>query len=111
MKANQTERRRHRRFDVACPTVLSGPQSGDAKGTSVNVSDGGMLLAMPASTLPETGEEVELQFRVPRRTPNTYLLEAFTCRARVVHHRGTPGSPDPAVGLQFHDPLDLQIEV
>lgn len=111
MGTRATERRRHRRFEVACPTTLLAPAVGEAKATSVNVSDGGMLLAIPSARLPRPGEQVELRFRVPRRTPNTFLLEAFSCRARVVRHEGTPEVSDHAVGLEFQAPLDLGIEV
>ena len=104
-----SERRRHKRYRVPCPVRLSGGPAGEAAGKTANVSDGGLLVALPRRTLPACGSLVDVLLRVPRSTPNTYMLEEFTSRARVVRHE-TSGSRASAA-LQFLRPLELAVEV
>jgi hypothetical protein len=104
-----SERRRHTRYRVPCPVRLSSGPAGEAAGKTANVSDGGLLVALPRQALPACGSLVDVLLRVPRSTPNTYMLEEFTSRARVVRHE-TSGSRASAA-LQFLHPLDLAVEV
>ena len=53
-----------------------------AQTRSVNISDGGALLSLPADAAPESGADVLLRFAVPRATPNTYMLEEFVCHGQ-----------------------------
>jgi hypothetical protein len=104
-----SERRRHKRYPVPCPVRLSSSPAGQAAGKTANVSDGGLLVAMPRQKLPAPGSLVDVLLRVPRTTPNTYMLEEFTSRARVVRHETSTGRASAA--LQFVCPLELAMEV
>lgn len=106
------ERRQHRRQDLLCPMVveLSG---GDALGSTrtINISDGGVLIALPSDALPAPGTEVKVTFSVPRSTPNTYMLEQFACSGQVVRQDSFPDEELTGVALRFDHPIDLMLEV
>jgi len=106
------ERRKHKRFDMECPCrVTDGAGRLLAQSRGINISDGGMLLAMEDGQPPKHGARVHLDFSVPRSTPNTFLMEEFACKAFVV--REEPGADDcpVRVAVEFHRPMDLEIEV
>jgi c-di-GMP-binding flagellar brake protein YcgR len=82
-----------------------------ARTKTINVSDGGALVPMYASAMPEPGKKVHVRFSVPRSTPNSYMLEGFSSEATVVRHH-TEGDEDlTCVGLEFDPPLNLAIDV
>ena len=81
------------------------------RGRVRNISDGGVLVALPQRPLPACGSQVDVNLRVPRATANTYMLEEFTCRAQVVRHQGREGSPAAMVALAFTQPVKLALEV
>ena len=106
------ERRKHKRHALECPirmTDVAGKLL--AAGRGINVSDGGMLFPVPHEARPQRGARIHLDFSVPRSTPNTFLMEEFTCKAFVV--RGEPSNADGPVhvAVEFERPLDLEIEV
>ena len=96
---------------------------GDAAGTpssagpvvrTRDVSDGGCYVVVPAEAEVLGAEEwptVELQLRIPRTTPNTYMLESVTTAAQL-RRREKLGESKRASGLAFEfvRPLDLQLE-
>lgn len=105
------ERRRHKRHPMPCPVRLSLPGAAEAAGKTADVSDGGILIALPRQLLPACGSLVDVLLRVPRSTPNTYMLEDFTAQARVVRHITSSAGDPIAAGLQFVQPLALALEV
>lgn len=105
------ERRRHRRFAVPCPVRLSQGEAAEAAGKTANVSDGGMLVTLPQQFLPACGSLVDVLLRVPRETANTYMLEEFVSRARVIRHDALRGGGRAAAALEFVHPLELGLGV
>lgn len=106
------ERRAHERWNLACPvTIVQAGGSFYASGKTLNVSDGGAFVTVPAEDWPDAAEETELTIRlsVPRSTPNTYLLEDFHANARVVRTRPANGE-DFAVALEFIQPIPLNLD-
>jgi len=112
MTGTDNERRRYKRQNLPCPTVVE-LSDGLALGSTrtINISDGGVLITLPADALPDPGTEVKVTFSVPRTTPNTYMLEQFSCGARVVRLAPVPDGGHTGVGLQFDQPMDLMLEV
>ena len=86
---------------------------GDALGSTrtINISDGGLLVALPSDALPAVGTKVNITFSVPRSTPNTYMLEKFACSAMVVRHDPFDDEKLTGVALRFDQPVDLMLEV
>ncbi|MCJ7545044.1 MAG: PilZ domain-containing protein [Phycisphaerae bacterium] len=105
------ERRRHKRFAVPCPVRLSQGDAAEATGKTANVSDGGMLVPLPPQMLPACGNVVDVLLRVPRQTPNTYMLEEFVSRARVVRYDALADREGAGAALEFVHPMELGLEV
>ncbi len=111
MSQGEQERRKHKRINLTCPmSLLADDGSRAADGKVRNISDGGVLAALPRKPLPAEGSLVDVNMRLPRSTDNTYMLEEVSCRAKVVRH--VPGDASTAsLALEFTTPLDLALEV
>ena len=77
----------------------------------MNISDGGMLVPLPADAAPTPGTRVELDFSVPRSTPNTFLFERLSAKAFVVRNQPSGTDHECHVAVRFERPLDLGLEV
>ena len=105
------ERRQHTRLPLPCPARLVDETGRHlASGKTVNISDGGLLMPIEPDAAPQPGQQLDLKLSVPRSTPNTFLMQAFTAKAIVVRH---DQSDDGAgrVAVRFEPPLDLDLEV
>lgn len=107
------ERRRHERFDLSCPLVVTDADGRELlRARTVNVSDGGALLA-PVAGAPAKGAKVRVLLRVPRTTPNTFMYEEFETAAAVVRLDGpadAKGDPAaPAAAVKFARPMSLEL--
>jgi c-di-GMP-binding flagellar brake protein YcgR len=112
MARRDVERRRHKRFPLPCPARIIAGGSREARGKTVNVSDGGMFVAIPISSpLPACYEAVDVVFSLPRSTPNTYMLEEVSSTARVLRHQALKNDRLAGLALQFAKPLNLAVEV
>lgn len=106
------ERRRHKRYEVACPVSLAGDEAdAPARSKGINISDGGILFPLRGKTLPGVGARVHVGFSIPRSTPNTFLMEEFSSKAIVVRTEPAGGRRPARVALRFEQPMDLGIEV
>jgi len=105
------ERRKHKRQELACPMAMSD-RAGQcvARGRTANISDGGALVPIVSGDTPGEGQVVEVRFSVPRSTPNTFLYEEFTSPARVVRRKRRSRSRPACIAIQFHKPLELDLE-
>ena len=112
MSKNREERRRYKRFDLPCPIdVCDGEGNVLTSTRAANVSDGGVFLPVPVQAAPPLGSKLQINFRVPRSTPNTYMLEEFSSSARVARHQPLVDNSAAGVALQFARPIRLQLEV
>ena len=77
------------------------------------MSDGGALLQAPADQELAPGEPVKLLLRVPRSTPNTYMLEDFSSGANVVRRQPAADAAGPGqyLAVRFSEPLSLELAV
>ena len=106
MSDSGTERRAYKRFAMPCPSQVANPDAAESvKGKALNVSDGGMFLAMPVRDLPPQDTTVRVRFSVPRSTPNTYMLEDFACKAQVVRHEAL--TDDSLAGVALKSSLSV----
>lgn len=113
--ATASERRAHRRFQVVCPIVLCDARGREvAASRTVDVSDGGALLAVRAAPRGEAqalgvgGQVMHVTLRVPRQTPNTLMFQDFTTQARLVRAQRLGG--DMRFAIQFAAPLALELD-
>ena len=111
MKGSKSERRKHTRVAIPCLIKLvnlDGRTFQDAN--AENISDGGAFLTVPVDALPPFDTELEVAFSLPRSTPNTYMLEDFVCKARVVRHQPMAESNRAGLALQFNKKQRLMLE-
>ena len=116
MAKSVAERRRHKRYRVPCPASLlragKGSQKEEAvQARAVDLSDGGAMLAVPIKAVPHVSEKVRVVLNVPRETPNTRMLEEFSCEARIVRHQMLVDNSYAGVALQFVSTQPLALEV
>jgi c-di-GMP-binding flagellar brake protein YcgR len=110
------ERRRHKRHRVSCPVSLVASAKGKGseetvRTRTVDVSDGGAMLAVPIKVVPRLSERVRVVLNVPRQTPNTRMVEEVSCEARVVRHQPMEDNEVVGVALQFQQVQALGLEV
>ena len=106
------ERRAYKRFTMPCVSEIGDVNGADGiKGKAVNLSDGGLLVAMPVETLPARDSMVRVNFSLPRSTPNTYMLEDVACKAKVIRHEPMKDDSMAGVALKFTEPVSLMIEI
>jgi len=97
---------------LGCPVVLTGGDDEPlASAKTLNVSDGGALVPIPPEEVPACGTEVSIRLSVPRSTPNTHMLEEFSCRGRILRHQPLASDRLAGVAMQFVKPQELSLEV
>ena len=106
--AVSAERRQHQRFDVPCRLRLELPDGHGLRARAINVSEGGAYFV--GEKVPDVGQEVSVRPGVPRDTANTFFLEQFAARAKVIRH-DAPHEVGEGVGvaLRFENPLPLDL--
>ena len=112
MPKQQYDRRKYYRTDVSCPvTVSAAGHSGQAKGNTLNLSDGGALLTIPINSMPGLAERVAVQLSLPRTTPNTRMYEDLASQATVVRHQPMIDERLVGVAIRFSKVMKLNLEV
>jgi len=123
-RPGKSERRKFQRYELACPVALyfdalAAPEA-QARSRTDNISDGGCYVTVAQTADMEYGSVVRLDLKVPRQTPNTYLLEPFHTDAYIV--RIDPGkdvktnistgkeTTERGLALKFTHPLELSLE-
>ena len=112
MEAPITERRAHLRVETPCPVSLfdtRGQQFAEAR--AENVSDGGLFVVTPIETIPKFGSELQVAFKLPRSTANTFMYEKVKCKAKVTRHQPLVDTDQAGVALKFSQPLELMLEM
>jgi c-di-GMP-binding flagellar brake protein YcgR len=112
MSKPSIERRRYKRHPICCPVTIHDEHRSDPlKSQAVNVSDGGLLLAVEPTYVPPMDHQIEIKLMVPRSTANTHMLEEFQLKARVARHEMLASNDLVGVALQFQPATDLGLEV
>lgn len=105
------EKRQHRRTPLRCPIVLRGAHNQVvARGSTIDLSDGGAFVEVSLSYLPDLPREVQAELSVPRSTPNTFLLEPFASPAGIVRHQPLKNAAVAGIAIAFQRPLRLHLE-
>ena len=102
------ERRKYQRFDVPCRLRVELPEGRQVQTRTVNVSDGGTYFV--TEDIIEVGRKVTVRLSVPRDTANTFFLEQFATKAKVIR-RDPPaeGRSVTGVALRFEKELALDL--
>ncbi len=105
------ERRQYKRHPLGCPAHLAD-EAGTClvAGKTINISDGGLLMPVPAKAAPKPGRLLSLKLSVPRSTPNTFLMEPIAGKAIIVRHEPADNGAC-RVAVRFEPPLTLDLEV
>lgn len=112
MVKQKSERRRFKRIDLACPIEISGHQGHfQARGRTINVSDGGVMISIPAKIVPHVKEKIKVTVSIPRITPNTRMIEKIDSLATVLRHQERPDENLSEIALRFTKPKKLELEV
>jgi len=112
MARQQRERRREPRTGVTCPVAISGGQGRrETRGNTVNVANGGALITMPITALPDVGRRVDLTVSVPRCTPNTRMVEQIAAAATVVRHEPMLDDRLAGMAVRFEQEMNFAFEV
>ena len=106
------DRRKHKRHRVACAASIHRSAVAEpVTSKTIDVSDGGAMLAIPVKVVPRLSERVKVVLALPRSTPNTYMVEEISLDALVIRHQPMEADDVVGVALQFQMPKDLGLEV
>ncbi len=101
------EKRVHQRFELSCPIIITDSHGNKLLRTqTLNVSDGGAAVADRGQF--SVGDVLQAEMKVPRSTPNTFMMEDVPSRAVVIRHQKIQASEGMAIA--FIEPLNLEIE-
>ena len=120
----KTERRKFRRFEQACPVALYldnvKNHSARACSRTDNISNGGCYVTVIQTADIEPNSLIRLDLKIPRQTPNTYMLEPFQTDAFVVRVEPVGNvkssvstskkTKELGLALKFTNPLELSLE-
>lgn len=105
-------RRTHSRLPVHCEAWLYDPQGKPvAAGTTRDLGNGGIGLALPRGERLEQGRHVRFRMAVPRKHDRGEYIEEVYGDASIVRTDAVnvAGGESQTVGLQFDDPMPLLI--
>jgi len=103
------ERRRYPRFDIPCRLRVELPSGSDLRARTLNVSNSGAYFVAD-EVVPEVGHTVTVRLAVPRDTANTFFLEQFAARAKVIRREpAVRERPGVGVALKFEKVLALDL--
>jgi len=107
--ASSDERRRHPRFEIPCRLRVELPSGTDVRTRTLNISNSGAYFVADAA-VPEVGHTVAVRLAVPRDTANTFFLEQFAAKAKVIRREAAGGDrPGVGVALRFEKALALDL--
>ena len=97
---------------AGCPVSVF-TRSGEfvAKGRSLDISDGGAYVSVPAEAIDRIQGRVNLTFSIPRSTENTYMLEDFACQADILRQQPLVDESLAGVAIAFTTPMNLGLKV
>ena len=112
MTRSPRERRASIRFDLTCLVVITDSAGKELLRTkTLNLSDGGVLLTAPTNQTIPLGQYVHVDVRLPRSTPNTFMLEEISSDAGILRHQPMRDNSSVATALTFTKPLKLGLAV
>ena len=110
MSPTIAERRSYTRFPVSYPITLVN-QAGHAFSTqTLDLSDGGALVAFPFDIAPPVGDVLDLDLWVPSSPSSGNETRRVNCQAKVLRHQDLGQGGKVGIGLQFLEPLKLGLQ-
>ncbi len=111
MTRTPDERRAYRRFDLTCPVVVTDNAGKELLRTkTLNLSNGGALLTIPAKQTIPLGQPVHIDVRLGRSTANTFMLENISTAASILRHEPMQDHSSVATALTFTKSMKLGLE-
>lgn len=110
----QPEKRAATRHELRCPVAFfDGEGNLLASARTGNISDAGALVLIGDNdgAILSCEEDLPVQIRIPRRTPNTFMLEEVCARCRVVRIDNLDEDMPPCVAVAFHPQLSLDLDI
>jgi hypothetical protein len=103
------ERRKHPRYEIPCRVRVELPSGTDVRTRTLNISDSGAYFIVD-EVVPDVGHTVTVRLAVPRDTANTFFLEQFAAKAKVIRRDPAGGErPGVAVAVKFEKVLALDL--
>lgn len=109
MAGNETERRRKPRVKLPCPIRLTQDGGGSVSASTINISDVGVYASVPSAWSPAPERVLKLKLIVPRYTDSTFMLEEFSCLAKLVRRQPLDDEQFAGVALEFATPMRLSL--
>lgn len=107
----KVEKRRHKRIELSCPLkICNNDGQVLAETNTVNISDSGALVYLPAEQAGAFNCKVHLHFSIPRRTQDSQIFEEFGCNGKIVRRAAGLYEKSAAVAMEFENPLQLTLE-
>ena len=107
--SSSDERRRCPRYEIPCRLRVELSSGADVRTRTLNVSDSGAYF-VAEEAVPEVGHTVTVRLAVPRDTANTFFLEQFAAKAKVIRREAATGDrPGVGIALRFEKVLALDL--
>jgi len=103
-----TDKRGHHRFAMSYPIRLftSGGEE-VAKTETLNISQSGTLVALPAELLQGLGKNINITISLPKSSYKAETVDDFACTAEVIRRQLMTDAEFASVALRFSRPLEL----
>ena len=102
-----TEHRRYPRLRVSCPITLTDEEGQKIFTKTIDLSDGGALVEVPATGAPAEGTVLGVELQVPALVTATGQKQSLVCQARVVRRQSDGHAARLRIALEFLKPLNL----
>jgi c-di-GMP-binding flagellar brake protein YcgR len=109
MASTPADRRRYPRIKLSCPVSLTDETGRALLAQTIDLSDGGTLVAAPAEGAPAPGAVMGVEVHVPASASRTGQASRFTCQAKVVRCRDVGQERKIGVALEFLTPQKLDL--
>lgn len=118
--SSSAERRKHVRIEKSFSVVLCDRKGEElVRGSTENVSDGGCLIAaenkLGGQLDAQAATEYLMEFKIPRQTRNTFLLEKVRANVRLIRREhsgaraGKAPQPEANLAVQFVEEQELHL--
>jgi c-di-GMP-binding flagellar brake protein YcgR len=104
----ESERRRHSRFAMNYPARLySRKGQFVAESQTLNISQRGALMAVPAEALSRLNDRMNITISLPQDVHQAQSVTSFACEARMVRSHADSRDEMQCVALEFTSPIIL----
>jgi hypothetical protein len=105
-----TEYRRYPRFKMSCPITLIQERQ-EIFTQTVDLSDGGTLVEVPATGAPAADTVLGVELQVPAPVTAAGQKLSLACKVRVVRQQSDGNASRLRIAMEFLKPLDLKLHM